>query len=144
MSPASPRRRAPLRLAFLTAALALAAPSATPAAAQSCRIARVVDGDTLRLDCGGAEEIRARLMGFDTPETHRPRCAAERRAGEAATERLSRLIGRATAARIAFEGTDRYGRALTRLWLDGRDVAALMIEAGLARPYGGGRREGWC
>ncbi|WP_290897841.1 thermonuclease family protein [Hoeflea sp.] len=40
--------------------------------------------------------------------------------------------------------TDRYGRTLACVYADGRDVAKALIAAGLARPYDGGRREGWC
>lgn len=39
---------------------------------------------------------------------------------------------------------DRYGRTLARVYLDGRDLADLLIEAGLGRPYDGGRRASWC
>ena len=40
---------------------------------------------------------------------------------------------------------EKYGRALADVTLeDGTSVAELMMEAGLARPYEGGRRAGWC
>jgi endonuclease YncB( thermonuclease family) len=140
----APRSVAPHSITLLAALLLLAAaPSAAPAE-PACRIVRVVDGDTLRITCPETGEVRARLMGFDTPEVFSPRCPAEREAGEAATRRLAALLAEARRIRFAFEGRDRYGRALTRLWLDGRDAATLMIAAGLARPYAGGRRAGWC
>ena len=101
---------------------------AAPASADpSCRITRVVDGDTLRIACPETGEVRARLMGFDTPEVFSPRCPEEKRLGDAATERLSLLLAEARSVRFAFEGRDRYGCALTRLWIDGRDAAALMV-----------------
>ncbi|MEO1905391.1 MAG: hypothetical protein ABGX08_00005, partial [Citromicrobium sp.] len=40
-------------------------------------------------------------------------------------------------------GTDRYGRTLARLTVDGRDVGTVLVSMGLARPWRG-RREGWC
>ncbi len=38
----------------------------------------------------------------------------------------------------------KFGGILATVLSDGRDVAERMIEAGLARPYNGGRKEGWC
>lgn len=39
---------------------------------------------------------------------------------------------------------DKYRRSLATLTVNGEDVAAMMIGEGLARPYHGERREGWC
>jgi micrococcal nuclease len=99
---------------------------------------RVVDGDTIAI---GRERIR--LMGFDAPETHRPRCARERRLGQRARARLAGLL-RGGEIGLQRRGRDRYGRTLAVLAADGRDVAAIMIAEGLARPYHGERRKGWC
>lgn len=100
----------------------------------------VVDGDTVRL--AGAD---IRLVGFDTPETYRAQCDAERARGDAATDRLRELLARASSARLAYlPRRDQYGRDLARLMLDGRDVADIMVEEGLARRYSGGQRGSWC
>lgn len=45
---------------------------------------------------------------------------------------------------VVLLGLDRYGWGLARLILDGGDVADMMIQAGLARPYSGGRSVSWC
>lgn len=100
----------------------------------------VVDGDTVRL---AGQTVR--LVGFDTPETYRAQCDAERARGNAATERLRELIDQAAAARLAYlPRRDQYGRDLARLMLDGQDVADLMVGEGLARRYSGGQRRSWC
>lgn len=39
---------------------------------------------------------------------------------------------------------DRYGRTLARVAIDGRDLVELLVGVGLARPYHGERRLGWC
>src|ERR1700682_2111899 len=70
-----------MKLPALAAALALAA---SPTLAQS---ARVVDGDTLKVD-----GVTYRLWGIDAPESHQP-CADGWPAGRAATEHLRALIG---------------------------------------------------
>jgi endonuclease YncB( thermonuclease family) len=107
-------------------------------------VVRVIDGDTVDLDCLGEGRFRARLMGFDTPETYNPRCSAEAVLGQAATRRLRALVsdGRQIAAQLG--RWDRYERRLVQLSVDGRDVGARLIAEGLALPYQGGRRPDWC
>lgn len=117
----------------LTLALLLLA---TPAAA--LERAEVIDGDTIRI---GAETIR--IMGLDAPELH-GRCAAEITLAIRATERLRVLVARGI--EIERHGRDRYRRTLAVVRTStGRDVAMLLIQEGLARPYDGrGQRQGWC
>ncbi len=114
------------------------------AAEGPCRILRVVDGDTVTLMCPEAGVESARLVGLDTPEKFSPGCMAEFVAAERAAWALRTLIQRADRLTITREGSDRYGRALVRLELDGQDVADRMIRAGHARRYGGGPRGSWC
>ncbi|MDP3649005.1 MAG: thermonuclease family protein [Paracoccaceae bacterium] len=110
----------------------------------SCRVLVVLDGDTVKLVCPGRGVETARLMGFDAPEKYSPRCASELVAAEKATWGLRGMIFKAKSLAVAWDGTDRYGRALVRLRLDGVDVARLMIRAGHGRAYSGGPRGGWC
>lgn len=109
-----------------------------------CRILSVIDGDTLRIHCPARGVERARLLGYDTPELFSPRCLAEYRAARGAKQALSRMIRSADRAAIVREGEDRYGRALVSLYLDDVSVSRTMIDAGHARPYNGGSRDGWC
>lgn len=117
-----------------------------PVAGESgtCRILRVVDGDTVSLMCPEAGVESARLTGFDAPEKFSPKCAGEFVAAERATWGLRTLIQQAERLKVVHEGRDRFGRALVRLELDGVDVARLMVRAGHARVYAGGQRGGWC
>jgi micrococcal nuclease len=109
-----------------------------------CAVVRVVDGDTVDLECLGEGRFRARLMGFDTPETHRPGCAEEALLGQAATRALRALVANARNIEADLGRWDRYNRRLVRLSIDGRDVGARLIAEGLALPYEGGRRIDWC
>ena len=109
-----------------------------------CRISRVVDGDTITITCPDTARRNVRLTGFDTPETYKPQCAGEERLGQAATLHLRHLIAQASMVDLRTSGTDRYGRLLGRLALDGVDVARAMIAEGLAVPYSGGKRRNWC
>ena len=120
----------------------------TPVAASDeatlCAVARVVDGDTVDLDCLGMDRFRARLMGYDTPETYQPRCAAEAIHGQAATRRLRALVADARVIEAQLGRWDRYARRLVQLSVDGQDVGTRLIAEGLALPYQGGRRPDWC
>ena len=99
----------------------------------------VYDGDTITIS---GERIR--IMGLDTPEIGRgARCASEDRLATAARNELRRLL-RGADITLRRDGSDRYGRTLAYVYADGQDVAKALIDAGLARPYDGGRREGWC
>lgn len=114
------------------------------AADSSCRILRVVDGDTVTLMCAEEGMQSARLLGFDTPEKFSPQCTAEFVAAERAAWALRTMIQKADRLELRREGVDQYGRALVRLELDGQDVADRMIREGHGRRYGGGPRGSWC
>lgn len=135
-------------LALLLAA-AVAAPgvldvsSALWARDEGARLAYVVDGDTVAVWRTGAGLTRARLVGLDAPEVFSPSCPAEWLAGQAATVRLRGLIYAAKRREWLFGRSDKWGRPLLRLRLDGRDAAATLVAEGYARPYDGGRRSVW-
>ena len=102
-----------------------------------------IDGDTIYV---GEEKVR--IIGMDAPETYQARCESERLRGHRATEHLRYLLDAGHIA-IRRQGRDRYGRTLARVYVDGHDVARLMIAAGHAVPYHcpGGRcprRIDWC
>lgn len=114
-----------------------------PVSATGCVVSRVVDGDTLHLECGGVEH-RVRLLGFDTPEVFHPQCAAERQAGQRASEVMRAVVATGPVTDVRFQGHDRYGRDLAAVAIGGRDVATLMLGSGLALPYAGHRHPDWC
>ena len=118
--------------------------SKTATAPAQCSVSQVIDGDTVHMDCPGRGSERARLTGFDTPELFAPQCASEFQQAQAAKQHLQTILAGAQDIALQREGTDRYGRALMTLWLDGEPAAARMIEDGHARAYAGGRRDGWC
>jgi endonuclease YncB( thermonuclease family) len=98
----------------------------------------VIDGDTFGI---GGRHIR--IAGIDAPETHPPRCLEEARLGLAATAKLKELLASGTVT-MSGSGVDRYGRELRQVFVNGVDVAGVMISAGLARSYDGGKKQGWC
>jgi endonuclease YncB( thermonuclease family) len=109
-----------------------------------CRVARVLDGDTLDLFCPGRGWFRARIDGYDAPELFSPRCMAERDAAVRATRVLGTWVRMATTIEVAFLGHDPYGRTLVDMRLGGQRVARAMVATGNGRRYAGGHRGGWC
>src|SRR4051812_31586938 len=81
------------------------------------RVTRVVDGDTIAvsIDGAGGEERSVRLLGIDTPETHKPGTPIEC-GGPEASASMERLAPPGT--RVTLESdpsqdrVDRYGRRL--------------------------------
>jgi endonuclease YncB( thermonuclease family) len=108
-----------------------------------CRIVTVVDGDTVKMICPLSGWRTGRILAYDTPELN-GRCLRETGMAMAATYYFRWILWSGSHIEARTEGTDRYGRALTLLLVDGEGVARRMVEAGLARWYDGGRRAGWC
>ncbi len=109
-----------------------------------CRVARVLDGDTVDLFCPERGWLRARIIGYDSPELFSPRCMAERDAAVHATRVLGTWVRMATSTEVAFLGHDRYRRTLVDMRLSGQRVARAMVASGNGRRYFGGLRGGWC
>ena len=135
------RRVRPRRYAAVTAMMAIMIAASAPAWAGSARIAHVIDGDTFRLQ--GGERIR--IAGIDAPETQtgQAKCRAEIARGQAATRDARALLEGRTVT-IARVGRS-YNRTVANVRLDGRDVATLLVERGIAGWWPRGRpRPNWC
>lgn len=112
------------------------------------RVLRVIDGDTFEAEAhvwpGAVMRVSVRIRGIDAPELH-ARCAAEARAALAARDALAALLGQHGVLIFNIGGGKYYGRVLADVaTAAGVDVAGGMLQRGLVRPYGGGRRAGWC
>ena len=94
-------------------------------------VSRVADGDTvtLQIEKGQIEKgaVRIRLLGIDAPEL-------SMRFGRACRDRLARLVA-GREVRVLTAGTDRYGRTIGQILMDGRDVNLTQIEMGCAWHY---------
>lgn len=123
---------------FATPAIAQEIPVCAGSHRAERRLTCVVDGDT-----GWEAGVKWRALAGDTPEIGKPECAAERRLGEKARDRLRALM--AGGYRIEWTGrTDYYRRQLAAVRLsDGRDASQVLIEEGLARPWPN-KGNKWC
>lgn len=101
---------------------------------------RVWDGDSIRLGTTRQSEA-VRIFNIDAPEIE-GQCAYESDLALQAKTRLADLLhGRRV--EILRQDTDRYGRTLAAIRVEGRDVGDILVSEGLARTWAG-RREPWC
>ncbi|EMS0255839.1 thermonuclease family protein [Enterococcus faecalis] len=95
---------------------------------------RHVDGDTTVLRIDGKEQ-KVRFLLVDTPETVNPKTKVQT-FGLEASKRTKELLS--TASEITFEydsgdKTDRYGRVLGYIFVDGTLLQKTLVSEGLAR-----------
>lgn len=127
-------------IAFLAGIVAFPPPSlAIDKCGSGPRVTCVVDGDTFWLN---GEKIRS--MGFDTPEPQTNLCGgeAEKRLADQASQRFMELLN-TTEVTLERRGSDRYGRTLAIVRVNGTPVGDLLIAERLARRYPDGA-EFWC
>jgi endonuclease YncB( thermonuclease family) len=100
-------------------------------------VARFVDGDTIAVKMGDATET-VRMIGVDTPETHRPNTPVQCY-GPAAAAFTKNLIGNNKVrlqADSKSQNRDRYDRLLRYVYLpDGRLVQQEVIQEGFGFAY---------
>lgn len=96
-----------------------------------------VDGDTAKFDLNG-EIVTARFLGIDTPETVHPSKGEEPYGKEASNYTKERLE---SASKIELEydtnsaKTDKYGRSLVWVFVDGELIQKELIDRGFAQTY---------
>lgn len=110
-----------VRLITLLVCVGLVGPSLAADRYLPGRVVRVIDGDSLMLDVGGAR-YRVELAAIDAPELNQPWGAA------AATALHDTLTGAFVAVRTRGAATPLTGQILFR----GRDVALDLVHDGLA------------
>lgn len=110
-------------------------------------VIKVYDGDTITVDAhpwpGISIRTGVRVRGIDTPEI-RGKCEGEKAAARVARDRMAKLAG--AAVRLENVGKGKYaGRVVADvITAAGDNAGQVLINEGLARPYDGGKRQGWC
>ncbi|WP_076999122.1 thermonuclease family protein [Variovorax sp. KK3] len=107
-------------------AAALAAVSLVANADFSGKVVGVLDGDTIDV-LVDLQPRRVRLAEIDAPEKRQP-------FGTRARQALSGYVFGQT-VRVLDDGTDRYGRTIGTVVVDGRSVNRAMVGAGMAWAY---------
>lgn len=110
-------------------------------AGETVRVVRIVDGDTLIIARGAAEQ-RARLLNVDAPETVHPSRPVECGGPEAAAWLGARIpVGSEVTVVHDVERYDRFDRELIAVFADGSLVNAELAEAGWATAVVFGRND---
>ena len=94
---------------------------------------KCVDGDTAVFKIGD-EDVRFRFLAIDTPETVHPTKAVEEY-GKDASEYTCNKLTNAKEIIVEYEEknkTDKYGRSLAWIWVDGSLLQKELISAGYA------------
>ena len=101
----------------------------------------VLEAHTIRYD-----DQSIRLKGYDAPESISPSCPREGELGRQATDFLRRLLAEHFWVDLTVSSErDHMNQTLGTLKIAGRNIADLMIEAGLARASDDGdSRRSWC
>jgi endonuclease YncB( thermonuclease family) len=88
------------------------------------RVVGVADGDTITVLDAYKAQVKIRLLGIDAPEKAQPY-------GSKAKQKLSSLVfGQRVQCQCT--GTDRYGRSLCKVIVDGVDANRSMVASGFA------------
>ncbi len=112
---------------LLVAALLVATLSAAGPREITGKVVGVSDGDTLTLLTPQRREVKVRLDQIDAPESSQP-------GGASAKRKLSDLAYGKTAT-VRVNTTDRYGRSVGEVRVNGVDVNAALVRDGAAWAY---------
>lgn len=92
------------------------------------KVIKVVDGDTIKLETG--ETVR--YIGIDTPETVDPRRPAMCFGKEASVKNKEIVEGKMVELEKDVSETDKYGRLLRYVWIDGLLINEFLVREGYA------------
>jgi len=114
-------------------------------------VLRVIDGDTLEIDCDLGMHIRrtetVRLYGINAPET---RGVVDKEPGRASKAFLETALLAKTVLVKTYKDKEKFGRLLAEIFLpiegtprvfSDESIGAVMIAKNLAVPYFGGKRD---
>lgn len=91
------------------------------------KVVGISDGDTITVLDDAHRQHKIRLSGIDAPEKKQD-------FGNRSKQNLSDLVYGKT-VRVEWSKTDRYGRTLGKVLVDGKDAALSQVRAGLAWHY---------
>jgi len=112
-------------------------------------VTSIYDGDTFRANLIGYPEIIGnrigiRINGIDTPEM-RGQCQKEKNAAYRAKEFTVAQLRNAKKVELRNMQRGKYFRIVADVYVDGRNLGAMLIKNGLAVPYDGGHKaKDWC
>ena len=111
-------------------------------------IASVYDGDTFKVNIDDwpsiiGENTSIRIKGVDTPEL-RAQCRAEKTLAQQAKQFTLSSLEQAKTIELRNIERGKYFRLLADVYVDGENLADLLISNGHGYIYDGGKRRSWC
>ena len=111
-------------------------------------VVSVFDADTFRVDLEDypaliGENMPIRANGFDAPEI-RGKCQKEKEGAQKAKQLTVSVLRKADVIELRNIRRGKYFRIIADVYIDGEALKDLHLNAGTARPYSGGKRDGWC
>lgn len=98
---------------------------------EAALVTRVVDADTIEVMLRG-DTVDVRLLLVDAPETVHPDQPVEKFGLEAYAFSMAKVTGKKVLLEYDGPKWDSYGRLLAYVWVDGRMLNEMLLEAGLA------------
>ena len=115
-----------MRTVLFVAALTMLSAAVSSSAVEG-EVVAITDGDTIKILTPTKQQIKVRLADIDTPERGQP-------SGRKARQVLGEKIHRRQ-VEVEEVTTDHYQRLVGRVFLDGRNINAEMVEDGAAWVY---------
>ena len=107
------------------------------------------DGDTIRFNLPGyppiaGKGIRVRVNGIDTPEI-KGKCEKEKYNAQQAKQMVTDILNEAEQINLKNMERGKYFRIAADVIVDGENLADMLVEAGMAIRYDGGKKnKNWC
>lgn len=118
-------------IASAALAITLPAPAATTLEG---KVRRVSDGDTVVLVVDGRDEYRIRLAHIDAPEVAHKEGEKDQPYGPQSSSSLAEMVLKKNVTAVC-TGTDRNGRPVCDIYIDGLHVNAEQVRRGYAMVY---------
>ncbi|MBX9831410.1 thermonuclease family protein [Candidatus Babeliales bacterium] len=110
------------------------------------KLVKVYDGDTFTVQVDGwpeiIREVSVRVFGIDTPEMKDKDPVVKQKAQEA-KEFSKGVLEAAKVIELRELQRDKYFRILAKVYVDGQNLAEMLIAANLAVSYDGGTKQNW-
>ena len=111
-------------------------------------VTSIYDADTFRVDVDGwpdiiGKRVPIRVLGVDAAEI-RGKYQAEKKLARKAKQFTVAMLRNGEVIEVRNPQRGKYFRIVGDVFVDGESLAQALIKAGLARPYDGGKRRGWC
>lgn len=111
-------------------------------------VTSIYDADTFRVDIRHwpavvGSRIAVRVKGIDAPEMQ-GKCEREKQLARQAKQITVNMLRSGKVIELRNLQRDKYFRLLADVLVDGKSLATVLKQAGLAYPYEGGAKKGWC